>query len=831
MQNRSMSLRISKVAWCVIMLVMVFVTGNALGEEYSADNTPWSGYWWPHWRGGLSTGTGYWGHPSPLEKYHLLKDGVMFGEAISWYNENNYDPDVPTWWGLCGEWAMAASYEHIDFYPSSENNIIFRVGDKKGLMTLAHNDDLLVKGDGTQPENFHYWLLNYIRDKGEIFVADLVTGEESWNYPIYKYDMENVVGQNQESVTVTVYYAEDNVHPDIMGIVEDSKTYTYNLTLNGEGQIVGGEWTGDSIGDYPERMYYTLVPNSKTDGLDYQEILRIAQAKDDFLESGDAAVNISPGNYNLILMDMDRYEIACMPGDTVLIELVRQEGSQEDISYSIKNTEGTVIIEGVISENNEPVTLNTVVNSTSLIIELSQSDYSDPNIYSLNFDILKNHQQNIPYVPKSGDWSGFAVTNLSDTEISDLEVISYDADGRSIQTLLGPLRLASGKKELFLFDALNYRKHELLETTSLCIKSGSKFHVLNLYGNHSGSMASFVQGNLKGNRVVLPDTADVLNTSMSMFGGISNETFNSDEITINIYSQNGQLKRNVAASLSPGASMPIKPGLTPFFNIPDNGWIEVNGQSNSVLSGFQYIREGVSSESIFALPVNSENKVVAHIPNPDRWITRLTLINPNDSDNQITLHLAGAKGDTSEDIVLSTEPQEKIVVDIGELFGKHHGEPLYHSILLVTGTKPFAGYYTFTTVEGQDQAHFPLLDSTHFSNELVLPHYPHESDSDTTFWWTGIGIINPSSNTITVRALPFDTSGNLLETEITLLTIASGYYEAMLVRSLFPDIYPDISAIKFEAQNSEQTIGGFYLYGNKSSNGDLDSQMLSGANM
>ena len=194
--------------------------------------------------GGLGTGLDYRGRPAPLEKYNLLTTGMTAGRALTEYLAAHYDPIAPGWYGLCAYWARAACYEHVDVLPSSENNIVFRVGDKKGLLTLAHNNDIGLLGNGVQPEVFHLWLLKYIKDERKAFVADLWAGEEVWSYPIYKYDMESSRSGNVESVSVTVYFADDAVEPDYRGTQVHIYHYTYDLFLDGNGAITGGEWTG-----------------------------------------------------------------------------------------------------------------------------------------------------------------------------------------------------------------------------------------------------------------------------------------------------------------------------------------------------------------------------------------------------------------------------------------------------------------------------------------------------------------------------------------------------------------------------------------------------------
>ena len=163
------------VALFAFLLLSVFFLPFAYAETREATYRPWSGYWWPYTQGGLGTGLDYRGRPAPLEKYNLLTTGVTAGTALTEYLAAHYDPNAPGWYGLCAYWARAACYEHIDILPSSENNLIFRVGDKKGLLTLAHNNDIGELGDGVHPEVFHFWLLNYIKDQRKAFVADLWT--------------------------------------------------------------------------------------------------------------------------------------------------------------------------------------------------------------------------------------------------------------------------------------------------------------------------------------------------------------------------------------------------------------------------------------------------------------------------------------------------------------------------------------------------------------------------------------------------------------------------------------------------------------------------------
>ena len=787
-------------------------------EVHEASATPWSGYWWPHSSGGLATGLDYRGHPAPLEKYELLTLGIYPGQLVSWYEDNYYDPDAPGWYGLCAYWAWAASYEQIEIFPSSEENIIFRVGDKKGLITLAHTNDFIESASGHSPDVFHYWLLHYIKDQGKAFVADLDSGSQVWSYPIFKYEMESTVNAGTETVAVKIFYSDDLVRPDYMGAKIKSKTYTYILFLNGNDVITGGEWTGFSINDHPQRLTFPIMANNSCPYLDYEEVLRLAESKDDFLEKPDQIVDISAGTYNLILLNEDIYKIECLSGDTVRIFVEKQSGSDEDMTVIVTDSREDEIIDSVVSEHN-PINLIITGEDPPYLVTITQTDYSDPNIYTLKVDLKGIYHQNVPYIPKHGMWSGFALTNPNEIEAERVTLTTRTADGQPLQTVLGPLSIAPGERRLFFFNDLPWYLHELSNTDKLTLTSDIPVNLLNLFGNTSDSLACFVQGRSRGNHLIIPDTLPPMTPGRNMFGEVANESFEEAAVSLYLYSEEGTLLSEKSEVLNPRGTLSIRPGSYPFYNMPDRGWIEIIGAGDQVLSGYQYLRFAGKAESIFALPVGSSQKIVPHIPPPGYWITTVTLINPNDLENRVNFHLETAKDDHSEDLTVILAPREKMALELQDLYGKYEGDPSYHSIIKIDGEYPLAGYYTFSTP--QDEASIPLLDQNDFNRELILPHYPGNNG----YWWTGIGVCNPSSFSVTVRVMPYDGNGNLMESHEKGLNLAPGAYEVFLVGSFFGEAAAEISFVKFCVEDTRGFIAGFYLYGNRS------EKMLSGTNM
>ncbi len=793
----------------------------ASAETYQASFIPWSGYWWPYTKGGLGTGLDYRGHPAPLEKYNLLTTGVTSGEALNEYLDAYYDPYVPSWYGLCAYWARAACYEHVDILPSSEDNVVFRVGDKKGLLTLAHNNDFVEVGTGSDPVEFHFWLLHYIKDQKKAFVADLYADLEVWSFPIYQYEMSKGGSGNEESVTVKVYYADDFVAPDYIGTQIRTVQYTYKLFLDAAGDITGGEWTGNSVADHPDGLSFSLGVGASFPGLNYQAILKIARSRDDFLEQGSQNVEIGPGTYHLILLDEDVYRISAGSGDILSLWIEKEPGSLRDIEAVVTDGNGDEVRRVTVAEGS-PLNDLLTVTTPPYTIRLTQDDYSDPNIYTLKADLKKSFNQEVPYIPRMNEWSGFALTNPGSAAVEGVTLTTRDADGAPIQTVLGPLRLEPGEKRVFFFSDLPVRLTELYETDRLTLAADGPVDLLNLIGEGDRFLTTFVQGGARGSRLVIPDTAAPMTPGVRMFGGVRNESFDQEtEVTLRLYSAEGLLQKEVTKTIAARGSLSLKPGYDPFYTMPKSGWIEILGSGEQILSGFQYTANASGVETLFALPVGGVKKIVPHIADQGQWITRVTLINPNDKQNSVRLHLALAGADTAGDIDIVLAPREKRVLELQDQFGKMAGDPLYHSIMEITGFYPLAGYYTYSVPNGNDNASYPLLDETNFRGTLSLPHYA----DDIGFWWTGIVVCNPSTVAETVKIEPYDHDGKLMEGHVLSVNLDAGAYDVFDVTSRFGESESSISFLKFRTEGDSGAIGGFYLYG------DHGNQILSGANM
>jgi hypothetical protein len=831
MKQRSRSIHIF--LFIIVLFGIIYFlpeTGKAQESTY----TPWSGWWWPARYGGLATGLDYRGHPAPLEKYELLTLGKTGGDAVDYYKNilKYYNPNAVTWAGLCPYWARAAMLENYEILPSSEDNIVFRVGDKKGLLTLCHDSAAMTKVDGSDPVNLHMWLLSYINDQKVAFTADLDPGTEVWYYPIYKYEMTRQRSGMSQFVTVKVYFPSDNVPPDYMGIFEKLKIYTYTLTLNTGGEVVDGVWTGNSITDHPDMLAFPLSTNPKNPYLDAAEIRRIAKAKDDFLETtGNQPVAINPGTYHLVLLDEDQYVIDENPGDEVMLEIVKDDGSDENIDVELTDASGVSVTSRTLTKyaGEKSLTYRLEVQTPPYTLTLSQNNYYDPNIYTLMVDKRPAFQQHVPYIPKNGPWCGFAITNAGDTKVDDVMLVTGFKNGSPIQTVWGPLDLNPGEKQAVMFDDLPWRQHEYVDTNALYLIADSPVQFVNLFAADQKPMAGFMEGASHGTRLVIPDTYKGFSSARQMFGGVINESFTDAPATFRILSADGALISRFSQTIPAGGKIAIQPGIAPFGNMTDGGWIDITATTGHSLSAYEYVAKKTGGKDVietqFAIPVGLKTKYVPHITaSTGGWRTYLTLINVSSLVNPVNFHFVKAGADKSQDMNLSLGPFEKKVMNLSSEFSILESNALYRSVLKISGKYPIVGYYTFSAPNVGDEASYHLLDSNTLSAKLVLPSQAGDSAS----FWTKVGICNPGSGSVKVTMRPYDAAGLAISGAAKTISLGPGAYSVFTLSQKFGEDASRIAFIKFQSNSS--SIGGYYLLGNMKDNRQ-SVEMLAGANM
>ncbi len=331
-----------KILIILVSLTIALSISAQTTEVVEISPRPWNGYWWPFVNGGLCTGKDYNNNPSPMEKYDIAFNQPFL--ATQWELENHYDPEGPSWHGHCNGWAVAAIFEPEPSHKCTYNSIVFYVGDLKGLLTEAHQGayeggsiyGTRYNGDGNQqayedinPLDLQNVLEMYLKDNQIPILLDTDPTEEIWTYPVYKYELSYTDENNIRHCTLTIYCATDAYNDGILDPDDTGdthvykKTYTYDLTLDSNGEPVSGTWTGDSIDDHPDFAWYPEIdrPANPYISLDnVHEILTYQYTEEDDGNEPDnsfeQAHNIDTNKIYRILND-DYFKFFIEPGEDI----------------------------------------------------------------------------------------------------------------------------------------------------------------------------------------------------------------------------------------------------------------------------------------------------------------------------------------------------------------------------------------------------------------------------------------------------------------------------------------------------------------------------------
>lgn len=249
--------------------------GSARGEIKPA---PWSGDWFSRKKGFLVQG---WpGHqPSPFARYDSYvesRTGRNPG-ALAWEGNprnTHYGPQCEDWEGHCNGWSAAAMLEPEPRERKTRNGIVFETSDQKALLTEQYMNTYCMfygkrnwgnNGDDPSdiyPDEFHRLLLEYLQGNKSPMIFDISYDRQVWNFPCYRFESSwapAFFDKNKLKVKTTCYFADDGVKPDFLGTKWFTITYNYNLFVDGNGNIEGGEWIGDSAKNHPD---FVWVPTS-----------------------------------------------------------------------------------------------------------------------------------------------------------------------------------------------------------------------------------------------------------------------------------------------------------------------------------------------------------------------------------------------------------------------------------------------------------------------------------------------------------------------------------------------------------------------------------------
>jgi len=789
-------------AWLMLLPAQTY----AMTDTASAKYTPWSGYWWPTHLGGPATGIDYAGHPAPLEKYDALTKEISHGSATQWYLDHDYDASAPNWYGWCGAWSAAAVMENIDFQPSILDKVLYNVGDKKALLTACHDFDVMTVANATDPAVFHAWLLRYIKEAGLSFYSDLDLTQEVWNYPIYKYAMTTSSTGSQMAVSCQIWYAGDQVSPDYQGTKVLTKTYTYTLTTNSNGEITGGIWTDASVNDHPQLLLLPISQHSSNQYLDCNLIRDLAKETDDDLESNQTVI-LSPGDYKLLLLNQDDYRIDCDPGDTIILNFAKDIYTSASLVLQIRDAKGNIISERALTTTEQEISIP-AVTAPPYTLTFIADKYTATNVYSLNVDLKKNFEFANLKLQKGFSWGGFALTNSSDSSIERISVVGYDQNNRPLATYLGPFSLSPGQKQTLLtrdFDVLPIDKERF---TGVKVMASAPLAMVNLFGYYGRNMSCYGSSPSRAH-FVIPDVS----TNWELY----NPSLTNIDADLISYAANGSMLDATGMLVPANRALEYNSSPAPFTVKNRDGWVLVQTKDNGQLkSHTEWVTNGIAkAEALDTLGIN-RNFFVPQVISKGTWNETITLINASASANRVTLTLVDQDNLATTDITLN--PFEKRSAEISALFPGVSDATLDRSAMEITAAHDLAGFINLAT--SGDDLYLPLLDQDDVRNELVIPQVV----SDST-WWTGFALYNPSpSDGVSVSVVPTDNTG-MRRTDLAVeMNLPPHSKRVLMINDLFVNTGQDISFVTFTS-TSGLGLAGVYAIGG------LHNPMLSGTVM
>jgi len=410
----------------------------------SADQIPWSGYWWPRTSGELVMG--YSSEPAPLEKYDAYVTGYFPAAATEYGLEREYNPDALSWEGHCDQWAAAAILEPEPSIPGDLQGILFQVGDKKGLLTLSLDGRLTPMMYGTRYEapgqdindiypggidGFHQTLVNYIALQGLPVIMDLDPDVQIWNYPAYRYEMQWYDEGDRRHVTCKLWLAEDDVNPDFVGTQTFTRTYFYWLQLDSSGNPADapGGWEGASVEDHPDFVWFPIAAGAggvlDADAVADIVACELSQTDDRFEdndEPGQAyAMDSLQRNrfYPASAWDEDWYTVGLQEGDDFVTFAWT---SQDTLDVRIYDDRGQAL--GTPSYNG--ARLAEVPQTGTYYVGLDPMASEQPH-YSIEF--YRSPLAWLPHTAFAKDWQTSMTLLNADVVNMNLRVNLFDAQG------------------------------------------------------------------------------------------------------------------------------------------------------------------------------------------------------------------------------------------------------------------------------------------------------------------------------------------------------------------------------------------------------------------
>lgn len=197
---------------------------------------------------------------SPLDKFALAQydRGATNPNpfyAGAWEILNHYNPGGGSWWGHCNGWAAAAILTNEPRSSKSGTirgeSVDWTVADQKGLLSEAHYSTYSrfygARYDGPEddisdlsPAAFTRLVTFYVRDQGVPFVFDTTAGDEVWNFPAWRVELDvNETSEANQGYALNVNVATVDELVEYLDFTEElAAELVHHREINGPFQTV-----------------------------------------------------------------------------------------------------------------------------------------------------------------------------------------------------------------------------------------------------------------------------------------------------------------------------------------------------------------------------------------------------------------------------------------------------------------------------------------------------------------------------------------------------------------------------------------------------------------
>jgi hypothetical protein len=264
---------------------------QALVDEAQAHKIPWSGSWYPV--------KDKAGHKTGLLPYVRLYDRIVGnGQAGRWEAQSPRYKSAQQWTGHCDAWSAAALTHPEPRAPrtvrlADGRSVTLSVGAQKALLVACHTGDDAGSNfygqrsnvnDASQseyqdllPDQVWRCLKLYVKQQGVPIIMDLDPGQAVWNYPVYRYRVELTrASGNQYRGKMTIWYADDSVAPDFVGLNSGTRHYQFVVAMKNGSTVPGSaRWVGPSVRNHPDFAWYPYRVQPENPYIDSARVRRL----------------------------------------------------------------------------------------------------------------------------------------------------------------------------------------------------------------------------------------------------------------------------------------------------------------------------------------------------------------------------------------------------------------------------------------------------------------------------------------------------------------------------------------------------------------------------